>query len=133
MVPSVVVALLPKIACPACWPAYAGLLGSLGLGFLMKTQVLLPLTAVFLLLALFMLGFRAHRRNGFGPMLLGGVGATIILLAKFVSGNDPVLYGGAGLLITASFWNSWPRPATEGEAGAAGLVTAIADRPPTSR
>jgi len=133
MVPSVGVALLPKIACPACWPAYAGLLGSLGLGFLMKTRVLLPLTTVFLLLALFMLGFRARRRNGFGPMLLGGVGATIILLAKFVSGNDPVLYGGAGLLITASFWNSWPRPATDGEVGVAGLVTAIADSPPQSR
>ncbi len=133
MLPSVGVAMLPKVACPACWPAYAGLLGSLGLGFLMNTRVLLPLTALFLLLALLMLGFRARRRNGFGPMLLGGVGATVILLAKFVSANDPALYGGVGLLVTASLWNSWPRPASQGQVGAAGaggLITAIADRPP---
>jgi hypothetical protein len=33
-VPGIGLSLLPKIACPACWPAYAGLLSSLGLGFL---------------------------------------------------------------------------------------------------
>jgi len=41
--PSVGVSILPKLACPACWPAYAGLLTSTGLGFLISAVYLLPL------------------------------------------------------------------------------------------
>lgn len=41
--PGVTVSLLPKLMCPACWPAYAGLLSSLGLGFLISARYLLPL------------------------------------------------------------------------------------------
>ncbi len=43
--PSVGVSILPKLACPACWPAYAGLLSSVGLGFLISTVYLLPLSS----------------------------------------------------------------------------------------
>jgi hypothetical protein len=50
--PSVAFSMLPKLACPACWPAYAGLLTSVGLGFLISTVYLLPLTIAFLVLAL---------------------------------------------------------------------------------
>src|SRR5262245_11422434 len=63
--PGVGVALLPKLVCPLCWPAYAGLLSSLGLGFLVSTVYLLPLTAAFLALAVGSLAFRASRRHGF--------------------------------------------------------------------
>jgi hypothetical protein len=31
--PGVGASLFPKLACPLCWPAYAGLLSSVGLGF----------------------------------------------------------------------------------------------------
>jgi len=65
--PGVGAALLPKVACPACWPAYAGLLSALGLGFLMETRYLLPLTIGFLALALGAIGWRARSRRGFGP------------------------------------------------------------------
>ena len=51
-IPGVGVSLLPKLACPLCWPAYAGLLSSLGVGFLISTKYLLPLTVGFLSLAL---------------------------------------------------------------------------------
>ena len=40
--PGIGLAFLPKIACPACWPAYAGLLSSLGLGFLLDVRWLFP-------------------------------------------------------------------------------------------
>ncbi len=50
--PSVGFSMLPKLACPACWPAYAGLLTSLGLGFLVSAAYLLPLTVAFLFLTL---------------------------------------------------------------------------------
>jgi hypothetical protein len=62
--PGIGVALLPKLACPLCWPAYAGLLTSMGLGFLISSKYLLPFTAAFLVLALGALAFRAQWRHG---------------------------------------------------------------------
>jgi len=107
--PSVGVSLLPKLACPACWPAYAGLLTSLGLGFLISVVYLLPLTTAFLVLALGALAFRAKQRHGYGPVLLGIVAACGVLLGKFVWGANTIMYGAVGLLIISSLWNTWPR------------------------
>ena len=67
---SVGVALLPKLTCPACWPAYAGLLSAMGLGVLATGTWLLPLTLGFLGIALGALAFRARQRRGFGPLLV---------------------------------------------------------------
>jgi hypothetical protein len=66
-VPGVGVSLLPKLACPLCWPAYAGILSTLGLGFLISTVYLMPLTVVVLSLAVGSLAFRASQRRGLGP------------------------------------------------------------------
>jgi len=88
------VALFPAGACPACWPAYAGPLGSLGLGFLA--------------LALLPLGYRARERRGFGPLGLGVVATAAALLGKFAVGSSAILYAGLALLIGASIWNTWP-------------------------
>lgn len=109
VVPAVGVSLLPKLACPACWPAYAGLLSAIGLGFLTDTAYLLPLTAVFLVVAVGTLGFRANQRRGYAPFALGVVAGMLVVIGKFVFESDPAMYGGIGLLIAASFWNSWPR------------------------
>ncbi len=107
--PGVGLSLLPKIACPACWPAYAGLLSSVGLGFLIpNTAYLLPLTAIFLLVALGMLAFRVRGRHGYGPLAIGVVSSSLILFGKFSLASNPVFYAGLGLLIVASVWNSWP-------------------------
>ena len=119
--PGIGLSLLPKIACPACWPAYAGLLSSIGLGFLVPNRTyLLPLTVAFLLIAIGTLAFRARRRRGYWPFALGILAAGLILLGKFSLASNPVLYAGLGLLILASAWNSWPiasrcicAPATE--------------------
>ena len=119
--PGIGLSLLPKIACPACWPAYAGLLSSIGLGFLVPNRTyLLPLTVAFLLIAIGTLAFRARRRRGYWLFALGILAAGLILLGKFSLASNPVLYAGLGLLILASAWNSWPiasrcicAPATE--------------------
>jgi len=107
--PSLGLALMPKLACPACWPAYAGLLGSVGLGFLIKAEWLLPLTAAFLAIALGALAYGAGRRRGYGPFLLGLLAGATILLGKFMFDSDPAMYGGIALLMAASLWNTWPR------------------------
>lgn len=110
--PGIGVAFLPKIACPACWPAYAGVLSSLGLGFLVDVRWLFPLTAIFLLVAIFALGFRAGRRRGFGPFFVGLGASATVLVGKFRFGSDFAMYAGLGLLVAASIWNTWPRRAT---------------------
>ena len=107
--PSIGVSVLPKLACPACWPAYAGLLTSIGLGFLVSAVYLLPLTFAFLALVLGAMVFRARERRGYRPFLLGMVAASGVLIGKFVWESNPTIYGSVGLLIMASLWNTWPR------------------------
>jgi len=114
LIPALAAAIVPHLACPACWPAYTGLLGSLGLGFLVpfliQTKYLLPLTMLALLVAVAALGFRAPRRRGYGPLLVGLTGAGLVVAGKFVlTESDPAVLGGLGLLVGASVWNSWPR------------------------
>ncbi|REJ66665.1 MAG: MerC domain-containing protein [Planctomycetota bacterium] len=109
VLPAIGIAMLPKLACPACWPAYVGVLSTLGLGFLIHTKYLLPLTALFLIAAVAALGCRARRRRGYGPISLGLVAAIVVILGKFVFSFDPAMYGGIALLVGASLWNSWPR------------------------
>lgn len=109
-IPGAGAALLPVSLCPACWPAYAGVLGSLGLGFLLESTYLLPVTAGLLGLALFALGFRAQRRRGYLPLVLGTVSASSILAFKFAYPASPLVYAGLLGLVVASAWNAWPRP-----------------------
>jgi hypothetical protein len=111
VLPGIGVSLLPKLACPLCWPVYTGFVSALGLGFLISANYLLPLTVAFLAIAAAALGFRASRRRGYGPFWLGLVAAAVILTGKFYFDAAPAVYTGVGLLIAASVWNSWPRRA----------------------
>ena len=111
--PGVGVSLLPKLMCPACWPAYAGIVSALGLGFLVSTKYLLLFTAVFLSITLASLGFRASRRRGYGPLWMGIFTSAIILGGKFYFELPQLTYAGLGLLVGASVWNSWPQRAAK--------------------
>lgn len=107
-IPGIGVALLPKLTCPLCWPAYAAIASSLGLGFLIHTQYLLEVSAAFLLITIACLSFRAPQRYGYGPALLGLLSTVVILAGKFALDSHAALYCGAGLLAGASVWNAWP-------------------------
>ena len=109
VLPGAGLSLLPVGACPACWPAYAGVLSSLGLGFLLDTKYLLPVTGAMLVLVLATLARRARSRRGYGPLGLGSAAVSVALLGKFVLSSDPLLYLGIALLVGASVWNAWPR------------------------
>jgi mercuric ion transport protein len=111
--PGVGVSLFPKLMCPACWPAYAGIVSALGLGFLVSAKYLLLLTAAFLSITLASLGFRASRRQGYGPLWMGIFASAIILGGKFYFELPQLTYAGLGLLIAASVWNSWPQRAAK--------------------
>src|SRR6266852_8551796 len=81
--PAVGVSLLPKLVCPVCSPAYAALLSSLGLGFLISTRYLLPLTLLVLSLAVGALGVRSSTRWGRGPFWIGLAAASGVMIGKF--------------------------------------------------
>lgn len=106
LLPAVGAALLPKLTCPACWPAYAALLSALGVGFVDYTPVLLPLTLVFLIVTLAILAWRPKR--GYAPLALGLFAAAIMLIGKFFFDSDIATYAGVALLVGASTWNAWP-------------------------
>jgi len=81
----------------------------MGLAFMLQTVYLLPITVVGLAVVLAALGYRAGRRRGYAPLVLGLVAASLLLVGKFVLEFDIATYGGITLLIVASVWNSWPR------------------------
>src|SRR5215469_10839217 len=95
-VPCIGVSLLPKLACPLCWPAYAGLLSSVGLGFLISAKYLLPITGAFLVLAVGGLAFRAKHRRGYGPLALGLAASGVVLTMKFALEFNIGVYLGVG-------------------------------------
>ena len=113
VLPGLGATLMPVGLCPACWPAYAGVLSALGLGFLLESFYLLPVTITFLLFAVGALAFRAGSRRGRGPFAVGLVASALILLGKFVFVSVAALYSGIALLLGASIWNAWPRKRTD--------------------
>jgi mercuric ion transport protein len=118
--PGVLVSLLPSLACPLCWPAYAALVSSLGLGFLASSTYLLPLTGVLLALALAIVGLGLQAKNkGYGPLALALVSAGAILPGKFLLASAAMTYAGVALLVIASAWSMLPARA----AGSASCTT----------
>jgi hypothetical protein len=109
--PAVVVSLLPVLACAVCWPAYAALLSSLGLGFLGSSTYLMPLTAGLLAVAVGGLGLQI-KGAGYGPFVLGVVAGGAILAGKFTIDSSLTTYAGVGLLAIASAWSLRPRGST---------------------
>lgn len=111
VLPGVSVALLPKLTCPMCWPAYAGVLSTLGLGFLVSERYLLALTAGLLLFSAAALAFRAGERHGYRPALLGFAAVAAVLVGKFYFNSNVLAYTGIAFLMASSIWNSWPHGA----------------------
>lgn len=107
-IPAVVVSLLPILACSLCWPAYAALLSSLGLGFLGNSTYLLPLTGALLAVALGGLGLQI-RSAGYGPFAFGVLSGGAILAGKFMMDSTVATHSGVALLAIASAWSLMPR------------------------
>lgn len=107
--PGVGAALLPVGVCPVCWPVYAGVMSSLGLGFLLNSAYLFSLIAILLAIGLGVSLYRAKTRRGYGPFALGAVGTIVLLVGKFALSWNLLAYAGLVVFIVASVWNAWPR------------------------
>lgn len=104
VLPLVGIALLPKLVCPACWPVYAAVLGSLGIGFVNYTPWLFPATLVFAAVVLGLLFWKGKKCGDFRPLIGGTAAIGLILAGKFWVENPLLLYGGTALLICALIW-----------------------------
>ncbi|MEW6144147.1 MAG: MerC domain-containing protein [Thermodesulfobacteriota bacterium] len=92
---------LPKFICPACWPVYAGILSTMGLGFLLHGVSLLILSVTLLGLALLVFALRGRKRGSFLPFWIGLVGVSLVLTGKFFWINNFSAYAGAAFLMLA--------------------------------
>jgi mercuric ion transport protein len=90
-------------------PAIVAVLSAIGLGFLLRDAILIPLLVAFLLatVAGLYLGVRHHgRRMAF---IVGVAGALVTLLAIVLAGSGALAAIGIALLIGASLLNVWLR------------------------
>ncbi len=115
--PGIGASLLPVGVCPSCLPIYAGVLSSFGFGFLLEKIYLLPITIIFLLVAIGGLAYKAPSRRGYGPFILGLIASGAVIVGKFILDSLPLVYGGVTLLLGASVWNVWPLKKTDNSIG----------------
>lgn len=108
--PGSLLALIPAVSCPACWPAYTSLLGLLGIPFFAFNVVwLYPLMAVFFGIALLIMAYNAKRRRGYGPFVLSIVACGLLVVGKFWVDLAALIYFGSALFISGAIWNAWPK------------------------
>jgi len=108
VLPAIGALMIPGITCPACWPGYAAILSSLGVGFIPSTKYLLPLAVVCLAINLLLLAWDARKQRRIGPLALAFVASLGILYGRFYLGWNVLAYSSAVLLVATSVWNAWP-------------------------
>ena len=106
--PGVAATFLPIGACPACWAAYSGLLGAVGLEFFANGFYGTLLAGMLFAVSLASLAYRARARRGHGPFLVGAAGVAVVLAGKLVSSHPASLYAGIAMLSIAAVWNAVP-------------------------
>lgn len=55
------------------------------------------------------LAMQGHKRRAYGPLVLGIIGSTLLVVGKFQFDSKFALYSGVVLIIGASAWNAWRR------------------------
>lgn len=104
VVPALGASLLPSLSCPACWPAYASLLGAAGLSFLGDSRYLFWSNAAALVFGLIVLARRA-RHNSYVPVLIAALAAVLVLSGKFLLNSNLANWMGAAAFLAAFVWS----------------------------
>jgi len=100
-----ILAFIPFISCPLCWPAYASFLAYLGIGFFNFTPYFIPILFGFVILSCILMwrdhGF--HKR--LSPFILSLIGGVLILIGKVVFSLNYFLYTGVICLLASIILN----------------------------
>ncbi len=105
--PGALLPLLPAASCPFCVAAYAGVLSSVGLGFLLTERVVVPLIVAFLLTSLASVAWATRGHRKVGPLFATALGSGAVVAGRLVWTFEPAVYAGVVLLVAASLWNLW--------------------------
>ncbi|MHB8416814.1 MAG: MerC domain-containing protein [Myxococcales bacterium] len=105
LLPAALLAVLPHLTCPACWPAYAALLSALGLPFVASDRLLTPLLAAALLLGCASIAWSTRSHRNPGPLALTLLASIAVAAGRLVWDLPPLLYGGTIVLVGAALWN----------------------------
>ncbi len=94
--------------CCAGLPLILSVLAAVGLSWIRRDSILMPLMALSLGIALwgFLVGRRLHRSNG--PVVLGLVGSAALVAGVVYIHGFPakqIIWAGAILLVAATIWN----------------------------
>lgn len=98
--------LLPAGLCPACWPAYAAVLASMGAAFLLETAYQAPIAAGLFALAIGLHSYQALRNGRYAALLLGFAGASAAWTGKFVLSAPAIQYVGLFAYLVSVLWTS---------------------------
>ena len=96
--------MLPVGLCPACWPAYAAVLASLGAGFLLETTYQAPIAAGLFAFALAAHWFQVRRTGRYAALLLALAGASVALAGKFILVMPAAQYAGLFAFVLSGVW-----------------------------
>ena len=105
LTPSLLFAILPRLACPACLAGYSSLLSALGVGVLYRARLVEPLIVGFLLLGVIGMGWSSRRHGRRGPLALTVAGSAVVIASRLIWNNSFIVYAGVVMLAAASLWN----------------------------
>ena len=92
--------------CCLGFPALLSILTAVGLGFLIRDAILIPMLVVFLALTLYGLYLGMRRHGNRLALVTGSVGAAIVM-ASIWFGSGPGTGAGIVILVSASLINVW--------------------------
>jgi len=105
-IPVMLLALLPKVVCPFCWPLYTGMLGAIGVNFISYSPYIFPLLTLFLILTIVGLIIGAKRSKQYKPVYLGFISSIFILVGKSLLETNVLIYSGIIGLMVSVIWQS---------------------------
>lgn len=97
-----VVGSLFAVACCLGVSAVVSVVTAIGLGFLLRDAILLPLAIVFLALTVWGLAAGWRRHHNVAPLAIGIAAALAILVSAFVVHVRAAAFGSVGVLIAAT-------------------------------
>jgi hypothetical protein len=85
--------------------AYAGVLSSFGLGFVLNDRVQRPLIVLFLAIAVASVAWSARRGRSVWPLVIDVLASLAIIAGRIVWSISPLVYPAVLMLIVGALWN----------------------------